>query len=211
MKLSKKIRATVVKNLIMGVFGDKIATFEKRAAEVILKHADVQFGPMLTWSKSLTDDQKALVRHHYSFAIYSKNSEGRDVLFQPLIELEVFEDESVTYGKKVLFSIGYVRSRSYHSDITRIKSDIGYPCSSDMIVVDHNCSIKVLREEKAKLQKTIRDTANQVYAALLTVHSKNKAVEMMPNLEQYFPKPEKVSHTVVPSELYDNINNLIKA
>lgn len=209
MKLSKKIRATVVENFINGVFGKRIEEFEKEAEMSVLAHAANQFGHLLEWSETLTDEQRALVRHHHSFAICSIKENGYNEYFEPTIEATVYVDPTA-YKKEKLCWLGGLRSRSYSSDFTRIKSNVGYPSKSDMIVVDGELNIKHLRETKAQLEREIVDTGGKLYSALLTVPSKAKAVEMMPDLEQYFPKPEKVSQPLVPSELYSNINALIK-
>ena len=213
MKLSKKLRVEVLINLITGVFTTQIEKVEKDIKDFILSEVVNSHGEDLEWSNTLTDVRKSLVTYQHGFTVSYKDVDDKHTHLRPRVGVELFENPDAGYhDKKLLVSFGHIQEHAGQSYTHRIKTNAGYPCQSPHLYTKCNEKFFGLIAQRDHLERLILATATQVYTALLTVTTKEKAIEMMPDIAQYFPKPEKVkSNLPVPSELYENINNLLKA
>lgn len=202
MRLNKKIRVQVVKNLIVGVFGERIKDFEAKTKEFILEEVDRKSGDNLKWFKSLTEEQQSLINTESSFVVVDSSNKS-NIYLHPEVYCSYVIDENtyIQVGERSKNNYPYCVKRTYTKD--------RYPCRN-YCVESGSDEMKVIISQQKSLESTIKQTIEQVYKALLSVTSKKKAIEMMPDIEKYFPKSEvAVGTSLVPSELYNNINNLL--
>lgn len=231
MRLTNKIRKEIVASMIECVYRPKIKSWEIKTHQFIKDIVKQVYDTEIKWYQYDVDECfKQYVTTKSTFGVTARREATDDdkypsiELLQPLIECRVQTIASQkSNANNYICNIGNPRDgRWYFSDITKLQVDVNVPCTTNCVTLAYNGNKKKLtgnvkeffdiKSSKRDLEKEICDAGEKWFSALLSVSTIEKMIEKMPKLEKYIPEEvlePKVNTSLVPVELYDDINNII--
>ena len=231
MRLTNKIRKEIVASMIECVYHPKIKSWEIKTHQFIKDIVKLTYDNEIKWYQYDVDECfKQYVTTKSTFAISAQLEPTDDhrhpsmELLQPFIECRI----STIKGQKpntnnYICQFGHPSShRSYCSDITKIQVDLTVPTDTQFLIFNYSGKKKKLtgnvktffdiKQSKRNLENEICDAGEKWFGALMSVSTIEKMIEKMPKLEKYIPAEflePKVNTTLVPVELYNDINNIL--
>lgn len=225
MKLNKKIRCEMVKNMILDLFSERVKNWKSTTSQKVSELILSENKKLIDWYESLDSDKKSLIATNSNTVLQFKNDDESTYYVECAVRAFIGEKPR-NYndnGKLICRPFDkYARSQcTYYDFLSFSLTDkegelvkvpeklVGRTYIAKSKKLTNFC--KQIQKERLELVKLIEDAGNQFYAALESVTTLKRLEEVMPSATKYIPHPEEKpkSTQLVPTELYASINALL--
>lgn len=217
MKLNKKIRCQTVTNMLVDMFTDQVDVMETKITNLIEAQLKIDNKEHIDWYSKVPTECAPLVRKQSSInaRFNAKDSRNRDITrhLHPFVTVFIGSSTGERWEEKrdcISEPFKPHKDNRGHSSVNPVVFE-----SMPLCILDSPKLTKLIENlyvEKTQLESVITTAGYNFYEALLSVTSKKKLEEVMPEAVKYLPKPvvsPSKCTDMVSAELYASINTLL--